>query len=212
MPEKNPPQPPTDFAFDLEAAYPTILAMLRLDARLGQLRFELVPKKMKEPQFWRLYFWRICQLRADPASAIPAVDVDVARESSNDAELLFTAPDVEPITTSESPRGVVVAIPAAESGKVSPSRSQSPSSPSSPSPSPPRADSPGSSSLPTAQDLRDEQPVPPPLPPPVAPKDLADEHSFDGYVPEEFVSDMYEQHDEDWQERVTETSLNILNQ
>ncbi|KAJ3136032.1 Synapse-associated protein 1 [Geranomyces variabilis] len=185
------PENPPGFVFDLEAAYPTIIEMLRLDTRLGQLRFELVPKKMKEPQFWRTYFWRICQLRADPASAIP-----LAPLPSADSELLFTAPEVDPpspdkVTTnktgpenaSANVTAAPVAIPVVDNEAQSPNRGRS---------SIPRVDSHGS--LPTAQDLRDEQPAP------AAPKDLADAHSFDGYVPEEFVSDMYEPHDDEWQD------------
>ncbi|KAJ3175502.1 Synapse-associated protein 1 [Geranomyces variabilis] len=184
------PENPPGFVFDLEAAYPTILEMLRLDTRLGQLRFELVPKKMKEPQFWRTYFWRICQLRADPASAIP-----LAPLPSADSELLFTAPIDPPspdkVTANNTGPGIVsaavtaapVAIPVADTESQSPNRGRT---------SIPRGNSHGS--LPTAQDLRDEQPAP------AAPKDLADAHAFDGYVPEEFVSDMYEQHDDDWQD------------
>ena len=53
--------PPTGVNFDFE--YSTFassaVALLEEDPRLEKMRYELVPKKVKEDEFWRNYFYRV---------------------------------------------------------------------------------------------------------------------------------------------------------
>eukprot|EP00112_Aurelia_sp_Birch-Aquarium-sp1_P014854 Seg3236.1 transcript_id=Seg3236.1/GoldUCD/mRNA.D3Y31 product="Synapse-associated protein 1" protein_id=Seg3236.1/GoldUCD/D3Y31 len=52
-----------DFHFDLDAVMPVALTILREDKKLQDMRFKLVPKKMKEDKFWRNYFYRVSLIK-----------------------------------------------------------------------------------------------------------------------------------------------------
>eukprot|EP01116_Phalansterium_solitarium_P000204 TRINITY_DN10117_c0_g1_i1.p1 TRINITY_DN10117_c0_g1~~TRINITY_DN10117_c0_g1_i1.p1 ORF type:complete len:281 (-),score=66.20 TRINITY_DN10117_c0_g1_i1:261-1043(-) len=53
--------PPDDvpFAFDYEANAALAVACLEADPALSNARFYLVPKNIREPKFWRNYFYRV---------------------------------------------------------------------------------------------------------------------------------------------------------
>ncbi len=53
--------PPGGVNFDLETAGVAAhaLVLLKEDPRLERMRYELVPKKVKEDEFWRNYFYRV---------------------------------------------------------------------------------------------------------------------------------------------------------
>jgi len=53
--------PPAGVNFDFEysAVAAHALVLLEEDPRLRQMRYELVPKKVKEDEFWRNYFYRV---------------------------------------------------------------------------------------------------------------------------------------------------------
>ncbi|KZS14780.1 Synapse-associated protein 1 [Daphnia magna] len=51
------------FQFDYDSFYPIALATLAEDPNLETMRFELVPKIIKEELFWRNYFYRVSLLR-----------------------------------------------------------------------------------------------------------------------------------------------------
>ncbi|CEL91599.1 unnamed protein product [Vitrella brassicaformis CCMP3155] len=53
---------PPSFAFQMKEHIGTAHEMLEEDPRLDRARFELVPKRIKEDQFWRNYFWRVEQV------------------------------------------------------------------------------------------------------------------------------------------------------
>ncbi|KAJ3040702.1 hypothetical protein HDV00_010595 [Rhizophlyctis rosea] len=71
--------PPSDagFDFDMNANASVAMRLLELDPNLQQMRYELVPRKMKDPIFWRNYFHHIHLLTThhalthlnDPSSA-----------------------------------------------------------------------------------------------------------------------------------------------
>jgi len=52
------------FIFELEAMLPFALAALKEDEQLTKKRYELVPKKIIEEDFWRNYFYRVSLVRA----------------------------------------------------------------------------------------------------------------------------------------------------
>ncbi|KAI8621194.1 hypothetical protein BC830DRAFT_1095678 [Chytriomyces sp. MP71] len=58
----NPPDA-TEFVFEMSVCLPTALAILKLDPQLEKLRFELVPKQIKDSTFWRNYFYRVTTLQ-----------------------------------------------------------------------------------------------------------------------------------------------------
>ncbi|XP_063738183.1 synapse-associated protein 1 isoform X2 [Eleginops maclovinus] len=47
------------FHFDMEQMYPMAAVMLEEDQLLNRMRFDLVPKLVKEEAFWRNYFYRV---------------------------------------------------------------------------------------------------------------------------------------------------------
>lgn len=51
------------FQFDFDATYPVALATLSEDPNLEKMRYDLVPKKIKEEVFWRNYFYRVSLIR-----------------------------------------------------------------------------------------------------------------------------------------------------
>ncbi|XP_069751265.1 synapse-associated protein 1-like isoform X2 [Narcine bancroftii] len=51
------------FNFDFNTVVPVAVVMLREDKLLNKMRFELVPKLVKEEQFWRNYFYRISLIK-----------------------------------------------------------------------------------------------------------------------------------------------------
>ncbi|KAI8919871.1 hypothetical protein DFJ77DRAFT_450331 [Powellomyces hirtus] len=226
-------EPPPDsvdgYTFDLESSYPVIMELLRIDSALAQLRFDLVPKKMKEPQFWRTYFYRIHLLRLDPASHTPLPSPTPAQSGSpadSATTLLFSAPATAERSPPRSP-----ILSSSQSQSESQARPQPIPTVHHPHPAVASfsrtasfSSSSNSNGLPTAQELRDELPdhdddndddqhhndhhlhkphveihheeeerQPPP------PQTLADDRSdYDAYAPEEFVSDMYDDHE--WQQ------------
>ncbi|XP_018417211.1 PREDICTED: synapse-associated protein 1 [Nanorana parkeri] len=51
------------FTFDFEQMYPVALVMLQEDELLNRMRFDLVPKLVKEEAFWRNYFYRVSLIK-----------------------------------------------------------------------------------------------------------------------------------------------------
>ncbi|XP_078538682.1 synapse-associated protein 1-like [Lissotriton helveticus] len=57
------PPPGVHFPFDFEKAAPAAMVMLREDLILNRMRYELVPKRIKEEDFWRNYFYRVSLIK-----------------------------------------------------------------------------------------------------------------------------------------------------
>ncbi|XP_051840402.1 synapse-associated protein 1 isoform X2 [Antechinus flavipes] len=51
------------FNFDFDQMYPVALVMLQEDELLNRMRFDLVPKHVKEEVFWRNYFYRVSLIK-----------------------------------------------------------------------------------------------------------------------------------------------------
>ena len=47
------------FDFDYASVSSTALALLKEDPKLSEMRYELVPKVVKEDEFWKNYFYRV---------------------------------------------------------------------------------------------------------------------------------------------------------
>jgi len=109
---RNPPVG-SDFDFNCSLYYPVALLLLEEDAKLSEMRFKLVPKKIKEEVFWRNYFYRISLIKQSmmqgeqsgttapdseqqEADVIPLTKGNA--ESSNDS--------MEPLTTRNTGPGV----------------------------------------------------------------------------------------------------------
>jgi len=51
------------FEFDYSSVSATAMALLHEDPQLEKMRYELVPKKVKEDEFWRNYFYRVSLIK-----------------------------------------------------------------------------------------------------------------------------------------------------
>ncbi|KAI9338950.1 hypothetical protein DFJ73DRAFT_847250 [Zopfochytrium polystomum] len=57
----------TDFVFNMDTSLNLAMALLKADPNLEKTRFNLVPKVVKEPVFWRNYFYRVSLLSQSAA-------------------------------------------------------------------------------------------------------------------------------------------------
>ncbi|XP_056269090.1 synapse-associated protein 1 [Pseudoliparis swirei] len=91
------------FHFDMEQMYPLAAVMLEEDLLLNRMRFDLVPKRVKEEVFWRNYFYRVslvkqsAQLTALAAQQQQQKD-GVDRAASGSAEDVVLTDKVRPKT------------------------------------------------------------------------------------------------------------------
>jgi len=63
----RPPPGGVAYQFDYEQSYPMALATLEADPTLRAMRFKLVPKRIKEEDFWRNYFYRVSLIKQSVA-------------------------------------------------------------------------------------------------------------------------------------------------
>jgi len=77
--------PPEEiFEFDLLAALPYIQGALKEDPQLEKMRYTLVPKKLKEIDFFRNYFYRVSLAREQMGfEALPVGDVELMPEEAS---------------------------------------------------------------------------------------------------------------------------------
>ncbi|GCC27495.1 hypothetical protein chiPu_0005919 [Chiloscyllium punctatum] len=81
------------FNFDFDQMYPVAIVMLQEDELLNRMRFDLVPKFVKEEVFWRNYFYRVSLIKQSAqltalAAQQQTVDQEVREDSSpNDVHL-----------------------------------------------------------------------------------------------------------------------------
>ncbi|KAK2717088.1 synapse-associated protein 1-like isoform X2 [Artemia franciscana] len=85
--------PPTgvQFQFDYETSFPIAQAILAEDENLSKMRFELVPKVVKEEEFWRNYFYRVSLIKQ--SSELSSANKDGTEKISRDSSLESEGPD-----------------------------------------------------------------------------------------------------------------------
>lgn len=59
----RPPPQGVEFQFDFNTAYPIAMTILEEDPALSEMRFKLVPKQVKEENFWLNYFYRVSLIK-----------------------------------------------------------------------------------------------------------------------------------------------------
>ncbi|KAM8893620.1 synapse-associated protein 1 [Spinachia spinachia] len=100
------------FHFDMEQMYPLAAVMLEEDQLLNRMRFDLVPKHVKEEVFWRNYFYRVslvkqsAQLTALAAQQHQKDGEDTAAGVSPE-DVIFTdnvRPKTPPVFISDTPK------------------------------------------------------------------------------------------------------------
>lgn len=88
---RNPPAG-IQYQFDFDAVFPVAMATLQEDENLRKMRFELVPKQIKEDLFWRNYFYRVSLIKQSTQLTSLAKKADAkasgghSRESSSSSE------------------------------------------------------------------------------------------------------------------------------
>ncbi|KAJ0056341.1 hypothetical protein NL108_006460, partial [Boleophthalmus pectinirostris] len=84
------------FHFDMDQMYPLAAVMLEEDQLLNHMRFDLVPKHVKEDVFWRNYFYRVslikqsAQLTALAAQQQQQQDGEERRASVSPEDVILT--------------------------------------------------------------------------------------------------------------------------
>ncbi|KAG8451727.1 hypothetical protein GDO86_003791 [Hymenochirus boettgeri] len=103
------------FNFDFEQMYPVALVMLQEDELLNRMRFDLVPKLVKEEVFWRNYFYRVslikqsAQLTALAAQQQATGKTDMSVSDDLEESVRPKTPPVaikSPLKTSEEEYGI----------------------------------------------------------------------------------------------------------
>ncbi|NXF46902.1 SYAP1 protein, partial [Oceanites oceanicus] len=92
------------FNFDFDQMYPVAMVMLQEDELLNRMRFDLVPKHVKEEVFWRNYFYRVSLIKQSAQlTALAAQQQAVGKEDNKgreeDSQLKETVrPKTPPVT------------------------------------------------------------------------------------------------------------------
>lgn len=93
---RAPPQG-VDFDFEYSAVAAHAVVLLGEDARLREMRYELVPKKVKEDEFWRNYFYRVglAKQSFELAPVAPITSTTTAKPSNSTTSANRAMDDVE---------------------------------------------------------------------------------------------------------------------
>lgn len=74
------------FNFDFDQMYPVAMVMLQEDQVLNRMRFDLVPKHVKEEVFWRNYFYRVSLIKQSAQLTALAAQQQAVRKDKNSSE------------------------------------------------------------------------------------------------------------------------------
>lgn len=74
------------FHFDMEQMYPLAAVMLEEDQLLNRMRFDLVPKHVKEEVFWRNYFYRVSLIKQSAQLTALAAQQQQQQQQQKDGE------------------------------------------------------------------------------------------------------------------------------
>ncbi|XP_030576965.1 synapse-associated protein 1 [Archocentrus centrarchus] len=95
------------FHFDMEQMYPLAAVMLEEDQLLNRMRFDLVPKQVKEEVFWRNYFYRVSLIKQ--SAQLTALAAQQQQKDSGDKGT-SVAPENIVLTDSVRPKTPPVSI------------------------------------------------------------------------------------------------------
>ncbi|KAL7983732.1 hypothetical protein Chor_000608 [Crotalus horridus] len=86
------------FNFDFDQIYPVAMVMLQEDELLNRMRFDLVPKHVKEEMFWRNYFYRVSLIKQSAQLTALAAQQAVRKEKNGSEEDRQLTDNVRPKT------------------------------------------------------------------------------------------------------------------
>ncbi|XP_073679563.1 synapse-associated protein 1 isoform X2 [Garra rufa] len=98
------------FQFDFDQMYPVALVMLQEDELLNRMRFDLVPKQVKEDMFWRNYFYRVSLIKQ--SAQLTALAAHQQAAEKREEEKNASTPLNENISETIRPKTPPVAISA----------------------------------------------------------------------------------------------------
>lgn len=98
------------FHFDVEEMYPVALVMLQEDELLNRMRFDLVPKHVKEEVFWRNYFYRVSLIKQ--SAQLTALAAQQQAAEKRDEDKTGGSPQTESIPEARRPKTPPTAITA----------------------------------------------------------------------------------------------------
>lgn len=90
------------FQFDVDQMYPIALVMLQEDELLNRMRFDLVPKQVKEEVFWRNYFYRVSLIKQ--SAQLTALAAQQQAAERREEEKKGAAPQTETIPETIRPK------------------------------------------------------------------------------------------------------------
>ncbi|KAJ3193746.1 Synapse-associated protein 1 [Irineochytrium annulatum] len=96
----------TDFVYDMNSSFPIATALLKVDPQLQRMRFQLVPKQIKEPKFWRNYFYRVSLVKfatmheGGQSAPVAAIALSSSAKSSPAPKASALKPDTTATPTS----------------------------------------------------------------------------------------------------------------
>ncbi|XP_004067528.1 synapse-associated protein 1 [Oryzias latipes] len=96
------------FHFDMEQMYPLAAVMLEEDELLNRMRFDLVPKHVKEEMFWRNYFYRVSLIKQ--SAQLTALAAQQQQQDSGDGGGSAASPEDVVLTDSVRARTPPVSI------------------------------------------------------------------------------------------------------
>ncbi|KAG9348908.1 hypothetical protein JZ751_029225 [Albula glossodonta] len=96
------------FHFDFDQMYPIALVMLQEDELLNRMRFDLVPKHVKEDVFWRNYFYRVSLIKQSAQLTALAAQQQAAEKKED--EKSATSPDNDQLPETIRPKTPPMAI------------------------------------------------------------------------------------------------------
>ncbi|XP_070760255.1 synapse-associated protein 1-like [Enoplosus armatus] len=82
------------FHFDMEQMYPLAAVMLEEDQLLNRMRFDLVPKHVKEEVFWRNYFYRVSLVKQSAQLTALAAQQQQQQKDGEDRGVSVSPEDV----------------------------------------------------------------------------------------------------------------------
>lgn len=80
------------FHFEMDQMYPLAAVMLEEDELLNRMRFDLVPKQVKEEVFWRNYFYRVSLIKQ--SAQLTALAAQQQQQDGEDRGASVSADDV----------------------------------------------------------------------------------------------------------------------
>uniref|UniRef100_A0A8C6S754 Synapse-associated protein 1 n=1 Tax=Neogobius melanostomus TaxID=47308 RepID=A0A8C6S754_9GOBI len=86
------------FHFDMDQMYPLAAVMLEEDQLLNRMRFDLVPKSVKEDVFWRNYFYRVSLIKQSAQLTALAAQQQQQHQEGEELFMFQLADNVRPKT------------------------------------------------------------------------------------------------------------------